>query len=675
MNPEFVNDDVNSEGILNNMLDTLDKVRYGSSYANIFIHNSKLYTTSSTNIYTNVLLCCPLYYRNKWHSVLAITNNDDPNLVIANSNSFYWEDKTSAFALQNKRHRIYDRLVYTYHRMRNYNKSKHIIITDECLLLANAFTSTNSGHELSLIFDAVSYYRTHSSIKKILILPACHWIPNNYKLLNILLGTNANKVLFEIQWNKVYRLTNVHVPRLKIIQISLHASLIEELKQHVIAKAKYVTGSRVIILKTHRDKNVISVSNQLICENLLQRLQGAGWIIINPEVVDVLTICATLMTANSIVFSYGSILYTHMVFFNPAAKLKWICVGNDKLTPAYSFVSSRRPQKIYVPNRNLDGNSSLTNSVFDQINNGTAPTTTIANNESIKHIPIRSISAPPFFASYKKRTRTRTVKQIATPTVTPTTAQIAPKIIATIIPAATPAASVSVSPQTKWILGDPHMVTNSGLLQEHFFVHSLLELMSPTNKFPFIAGVNHQNATCMVEFKNPHTDKKYRKIFTVMFPMKRVNIIKSLWQSKRTSSYFFRGLIHGGSQRKQWIKNYMNKDAAHVEHSLRGRGKDKYVIDMQYYELMCKSNFVLCPIDIYPWSYRLIEAVLCRCIPILNDGDNDILLKKLDLKYYKSSEHHVWREDWIDENLKKVLKTHTFSDPNHEIYQILNQLK
>lgn len=685
----FTSDEVDATTGILKELSALDKVKYGSSYSNIFMHNSGLHT-NATHITTGALLCCPLYHANNWHALLATTMNDEPNRVIANSNSFYWEGKNGAFALQNKRHRIYDRLVYTYHRIRNYPRDRHVVVAhdDECLVVANAFTSINSGHDLSIILDMVAYYRAHPSITKIIILKAAHWIPNNYTLLRMLLGVEGCKKLFELEWNKVYRFANIHIPRQQIINITKHANLCEELRQHIMRESAELAvqpalgqqlqskGARVVLLKTHRDRNVISVNNQLVCENLLQRLEQSGWIVINPEKSNIIWVCATLLQAETIVFSYGSIVYTHMIFFNPKAKLKWIAVGKDRLTPAYNYVLSRNPETIHVTSRDLDSNPSITTDVFNRLVSSlpAAPAAPAAPKQIVAATPP---AAPPV------------TKQIIV-TVSPTITKAPPLVIKNPSVAAMRKAAQALRNKNApipWISG---MTTNSGLLQEHFFVHAVLEVigMSETMvpKIPFVAGVNHRDATCMVQL-NPTNGQSITRTFPVIFPMKRVNAIKERWvpqQDQRKYNYFYRGLLDGAATqatpaapRKQWVKQFNGQPDNYIEHNLRGRGKDKYVMDTQYYQLMCNSRFVLCPMDVFNWSYRLLEAILCRCIPVLHVGDaNDKHVKESGFKVYTTAETpHVWHEEWVEENLKKLLQVHTFSDPNHPFCKLVEGLR
>lgn len=631
-------DEVDQHGILKNMLTNLDTTRYGGDYGAMFPHNSKLSYFKPNNVYEDALVSCPLFKQNNWHAVLGITSTDEPNKVIMGSNTFYWE--TSAIKYQNTRHRIFDRMIYNYHRMRNYPKERHTVIKEESLLLANTFTGVNSGHDLSIILDVVAYYRAHATtIQKIVILKAVHWYPNNLLLLKLLLGPKGCEKLFEMDWNKVYRFNKIHIFKTQMINISHHSSLCEELRQAVLQKSKHhKAGARVVLLKTHRDKNVVTFTNQLICEGLLQRLEKAGWLILNPEKCDIYQLCATLLQAETIVFSHGSILYTHMIFFNPTATLKWVAVGNEKLSQAYAYVSARRPERIGIPSRDLDNNLTQSNQLFERLNVVAARV-------------VAPAAAP-----------TRARAYVTTPT--PPTRMTTIRKITPVAPTVTPTQIGAHNP-----LGEPGMQTNSGLLQEHFFVRAILEAAKGIS---FIAGVDHRNATCMVELIMPAPKLRIRKTYTILFPMKRFELIKELWTAPTTTTriykYYFRGLINGGSSKKQWVRQYQ-KSGNYIEHNLRGRGKDKYVFDTEYFRLMCQSEFVLAPIDVYPWSYRFLEAIMCRCIPILNVGDDDILSN--GFHFYRTNENHVWREDWVEANLQRLLKIHTLSDPNHEFNKII----
>ena len=360
MNPLCVDNKMNADGILTDMLLSLDTVSYGSNYGYIFSFNSNLCHVNSKNVYNKVRICCPYYGRNKWQSVLALTQN---NLVIKNSNSFYWQEtRVNQNQWQNKDHRIYDRLIYTYHRSKNMNDSNVDVINEESFLLANPFEGTNSGHDLSIIFDAVVYIRAHPMIKRIIILKSSEWFPGNLTLLKKLLkGHNV----WMMEWNKVYQLSCVHIIKQEILKIEKHPAIINEIKK----LARSHEPRRVILLKTHRDKNVITTRNQMTCEKLLRQLEAQHYLILTPETTDIMTLISILMVATVIVTAKGGILYTHMVFFNPKATIKLILMERETLGWAYSRISNQTTNIIYLKANeyNLDDNPDTCHRVFKEI--------------------------------------------------------------------------------------------------------------------------------------------------------------------------------------------------------------------------------------------------------------------------------------------------------------------
>lgn len=174
---------------------------------------------------------------------------------------------------------------------------------------------------------------------------------------------------------------------------------------------------------------------------------------------------------------------------------------------------------------------------------------------------------------------------------------------------------------------------------------------------PFRVGVDHKTAQCHVMFP-----KGIKRTFSVLFPMERIDLVKQHWKphAQRTLRYFFRGMIQG-LPHKQWVMAYATKAQSEVTHNARGRGKQKYEFDANYYQSMCNAEFVLAPTDVYPWSYRFLEAIICQCIPILNSTERDMLAVAGGFHFYRTNEDHVWREDWVQDNWQKLLKLHTLS--------------
>lgn len=110
--------------------------------------------------------------------------------------------------------------------------------------------------------------------------------------------------------------------------------------------------------------------------------------------------------------------------------------------------------------------------------------------------------------------------------------------------------------------------------------------------------------------------------------------------------------------------------------SSRGRHFPGKSWDDEYYVLLGRSQFVLCPSGDYVWSYRFFEAVLCGAIPIVErpcpayDGFHYRLLQERvhDLQY---------RQDCADRNFLRCLQLLTVSkeELNGQIAHLLADVR
>jgi hypothetical protein len=86
--------------------------------------------------------------------------------------------------------------------------------------------------------------------------------------------------------------------------------------------------------------------------------------------------------------------------------------------------------------------------------------------------------------------------------------------------------------------------------------------------------------------------------------------------------------------------------------------------DEHYFTTMKKSQFCLCPAGDAPWSQRFLEAIMCKCIPIVKESYEtwrSAAEKGLDYKYYLAdAPEFIYREDWVEHNYAIFLKYHTF---------------
>ena len=83
--------------------------------------------------------------------------------------------------------------------------------------------------------------------------------------------------------------------------------------------------------------------------------------------------------------------------------------------------------------------------------------------------------------------------------------------------------------------------------------------------------------------------------------------------------------------------------------------------DENYFSVMCKSQFTLCPAGDTFWSMRFYEALMCRSIPVVSNVNETFRSKaesKLDYKYYLRDDDIAYREDWADHNYEVFTKYH-----------------
>lgn len=131
-------------------------------------------------------------------------------------------------------------------------------------------------------------------------------------------------------------------------------------------------------------------------------------------------------------------------------------------------------------------------------------------------------------------------------------------------------------------------------------------------------------------------DKEYKLIF----PKFIMN-----YDKEKTIDMIFVGLLT--QKRKAFLDNF--KDAV-IINSTNGRKQDTKTKDDEYFKLLSKSKFALCPNGDFVWTYRFFEAVLCECIPIVEED-----CKLYDgYKYYKVGDDYSYNKNWIEHNLNKI---------------------
>lgn len=145
----------------------------------------------------------------------------------------------------------------------------------------------------------------------------------------------------------------------------------------------------------------------------------------------------------------------------------------------------------------------------------------------------------------------------------------------------------------------------------------------------------------IIHSENPKTFINGKE-YTLIFP-KFISQIKE----EKVIDKIFVGLLT--EQRKVFLRNFPD---AVILNSNNGRKQETKEKDLSYFRMLARSRFVICPNGDFVWTYRFFEAILCKCIPIIEE---ECELYK-GYHYYKVGDEYEYREDWIKENLSKIKK-------------------
>lgn len=89
--------------------------------------------------------------------------------------------------------------------------------------------------------------------------------------------------------------------------------------------------------------------------------------------------------------------------------------------------------------------------------------------------------------------------------------------------------------------------------------------------------------------------------------------------------------------------------------------------NIEYFEKMCQSKFVLCPAGDAPWSFRFYEVLMCKSIPIVESWHHTYRTKEEATLKYKyilyqdienDIENNITYDDYVNENTKIFVNYH-----------------
>jgi hypothetical protein len=256
-------------------------------------------------------------------------------------------------------------------------------------------------------------------------------------------------------------------------------------------------------------------------------------------------------------------------------------------------------------------------------------------------------------------------------------------------------------------------ISTLSLIQELRVIHALGELSnikiniheSDENKFQLLRhyfnmpyNLGFQDGIDILDIIEIDHSKPLTTIFSVskplIFPKIITNHLRNNWPKNRRYEYGFAGFmtperehiiekwlfntrhktyrlkrdtISFRIKRKLFYKLNINKpllkrlDNLFINSSIRGRVFPEKSWDIQYYNFMLRSKFILCPSGIYIWTYRFFEAILCGAIPIVEKSTSCF-----DGFIYYNMEEELsnlkWSKEIIDFNYKLCIDRITLSE-------------
>jgi hypothetical protein len=301
-----------------------------------------------------------------WHALLGVVWDQGICKMLAHSNHFLVERYCPG---QQRAHHIYDRILYSYRTLRT--RVHDETIRARCLLAGNPFSGCNAGHDLSILLNYVVYWREHrAALDKFVLLRSSTWLPDNNLTLLYSVVDRAD-VLF-LEPNRIYHFEHVHVPPQLFLHIARPMHIVHELRKHVLEavpeeERAALRRKKLVMLKCHRNHQVMRRDTAYVCEQLLGKLESQGYEYVNPEDVPVCHLAYMLMHATHVVSSWGGVLYVNMIFINLEAHIRVLYLANQGRSDAYAYVM-RHAKAVRVPGTQLDAHPKWTTQVLQQIN-------------------------------------------------------------------------------------------------------------------------------------------------------------------------------------------------------------------------------------------------------------------------------------------------------------------
>ena len=188
------------------------------------------------------------------------------------------------------------------------------------------------------------------------------------------------------------------------------------------------------------------------------------------------------------------------------------------------------------------------------------------------------------------------------------------------------------------------------LLQFRLLKQAIQEEGIDFNAIDTNTKINHQKG--YVEFDNIRIGLKYPKSY-----IEQINVIS------KQKKYDFCFIGHFEDKgRQQLLEKYRSKNSF-IKNSFYGRDpKVKYNFDTTYYSVICSTKYGLVPNHNgtwydhdYAWSYRFIECIFAKALPII--------FKETKLgKHFLKDYHYIWDDEF---NLLEQETYNNFVEQNY----------
>ncbi len=311
---------------------------------------------TGTGNFENVIYYCPKNLPGTFQQMIAI--NSESQAIIAASNSFLTDPffVNSYDEAYENRYGMFKGLSHSYETVKT--KQVDEIIDERVVMVSNSFTGTNSGHDLGTLLSSLLYIKEHKLEDHILgvqelgfkfprILELLELFHTKWKTFDFDTTYKCNSMDF-ITVDPRFIVTEYKKPRV----IELVQDIKTKAQFYMISQGSLPPKNAKVILIKQKHNTSVRTHDSFSGATFLSQMNDNGWIVLNPEFDDMRYIVCLLMYASRIIVSFGAIQWTHMLFFNPDAKVTFLQVGGETAYPPVAEMKNF--SRILITDTQLD---------------------------------------------------------------------------------------------------------------------------------------------------------------------------------------------------------------------------------------------------------------------------------------------------------------------------------